>query len=124
MNRQPYLLLLMIVLFLVANVMAEDRMAIEKNVNELATAIEAGKDASSFAADAYTPYVFVMEINGTLLVHPTLAGENLKDKAMPIFEALLNATPEGKWVEYTWKGKEKHTFAKRQGASLIIASGY
>lgn len=124
MKRQPYFLLLMLAFFFVANVMAEDRIAIEKNVNELAAAIDAGKDAASFSADAYTPYVFVMEIGGRLLVHPTLAGDDLKEKALPIFEALSKATPEGQWVEYTWKGKEKHTFAKRHGANLIIASGY
>jgi hypothetical protein len=118
------MLLLVLAFFFVANVMAEDRMAIEKNVNELVGAIDAGKDAAGFAADAYTPYVFIMETDGVLLVHPTLAGENLKDKALPIFEALCKATPEGLWVQYTWKGKEKHTFAKRYGANLIIASGY
>lgn len=114
----------LIMLLLDANLMAEDRMAIQKNVNELATAIDAGKDATSFAADAYTPYVFVMEEGGILLVHPTLAGENLKEKALPIFEALTKATPAGIWVEYTWKGKEKYTYAKRNKSNLIIASGY
>jgi signal transduction histidine kinase len=109
---------------LAANVMAEDRFSIEKNVQELATAIATGKDATGFAADSYTPYVFVMEAAGKLLVHPTLAGENLQDKALAIYQALSQATPEGVWVTYNWKGKEKHTFAKRLGANLIIASGY
>ena len=124
MNRQLYILLLMAAFFCVANVMAEDRISIEKNVHELAAAIETGQDASGFAADAYTPYVFVMESGGRLLVHPTLAGEDLKEKALPIYEALVKATPEGVWVEYAWKGKEKHTFAKRMNNNLIIASGY
>lgn len=116
--------MLVAMLLLAAHVMAENSMAIEKNVNELAAAIDGGKDASSFAADAYTPYVFVMEEGGKLLVHPTLAGENLKKKALPIYEALVKATPEGIWVEYFWKGKEKRTYAKRSKANLIVASGY
>lgn len=124
MNRQPFILLLMAAFFLVANVMAEDRIAIEKNVNELIAAIDNGRDPSSFASDAFTPYVFVMELGGRLLVHPTLSGEDLKERAEPIYEALLQATPDGVWVKYTWKGKEKFTFAKRCCEHLIVASGY
>jgi hypothetical protein len=124
MNRQLYLLMFMAAFFLVANVMAEDRISIEKNVQELAAAIATGKDATGFAADSYTPYVFVMEAAGKLLVHPTLAGENLQDKALAIYQALCKATPEGVWVTYTWRGKEKNTFAKRLNNNLIIASGY
>ncbi|WP_448874176.1 hypothetical protein [Desulfobulbus propionicus] len=124
MNRQPFILLLMAVFFFVANVMAEDRIAIERNVNELIAAIDNGRDPSSFAPDAFTPYVFVMKLNGRLLVHPTLAGEDLKERAKPIYEALLQATPDGIWVQYTWKGKNKSTFAKRCCQDLIVASGY
>lgn len=124
MKQCSCLLILAMMLFLVTNVMAEDRVTIQKNVDELAAAIDEGKDATGFAADVYTPYVFVMEKEGKLLVHPTLAGENLKEKALPIFEALIKATPEGVWVEYTWKGKEKYTYAKRNKSNLIIASGY
>jgi hypothetical protein len=124
MNRQPFILLLMAAFFFVANVMAEDRIAIEKNVNELIAAIEDGRDPSSVASDAFTPYVFVMDLGGRLLVHPTLAGEDLKERAKPIYEALLQATPDGLWVKYTWLGKEKFTFAKRCCEDLIIASGY
>lgn len=124
MNRKLCLLMLTAAFLLAANVMAEDRFSIEKNVQELASAIATGKDATGFAADSYTPYVFVMEAAGKLLVHPTLAGENLQDKALTIYQALSQATPEGVWVTYSWKGKEKHTFAKRLGVNLIIASGY
>lgn len=124
MNRQPFVVLIMMVVFFVANVMAEDRISIEKNVNELMAAMEAGRDPSSFAADAYTPYVFVMEQDGRLLLHPTLVGEDLKGKAKPIYDALIQATPKGVWVHYFWKGKEKHTFARRHEGHLIIASGY
>lgn len=124
MNRQPLILVLMAAFFFVANVMAGDRISVERNVDELISAIKNGRDPSGFAPDAYTPYVFVMENNGLLLVHPTLAGENLKDKAAPIYQALLQATADGIWVHYTWRGKEKQTFAKRYGDRLIIASGY
>jgi hypothetical protein len=124
MNRQSFILLVVAVFFLVTNAVAGNLISIEKNVNELIAAIDNGRDPSGFAADAYTPYVFVMENSGLLLVHPTLAGENLKDKAAPIYEALLRATPEGVWVRYSWRGKEKHTFAKRHGNRLIVASGY
>ena len=124
MNRQPFLLLLMLALFFVANVLAEDKISAEKNVNEMIALLESGRDASSIAPDAFTPYVFVMDQDGRLLVHPTLAGEDLKEKALPIYEILLRATPEGLWVEYTWKGKEKQTFVKRYRDRLIVASGY
>ena len=124
MNRQPLLLLLMLALFFVANVLAEDKISAEKNVSEMIALLESGRDASSVAPDAFTPYVFVMDQDGRLLVHPTLAGEDLKEKARPIYEILLRATPEGLWVEYTWKGKEKQTFVKRYRDRLIVASGY
>lgn len=124
MNRQPFLLLLMLALFFVANVLAEDKISAEKNVSEMIALLESGRDASSVAPDAFTPYVFVMDQDGRLLVHPTLAGEDLKEKARPIYEILLRATPEGLWVEYTWKGKEKQTFVKRYRDRFIVASGY
>ncbi|MGE4561180.1 MAG: hypothetical protein AB7E77_13335 [Desulfobulbus sp.] len=124
MNRQPFILVLLATFFFVVNGMAGDRISVEKNVDQLITAIKNGRDPSGVAPDVYTPYVFVMEKNGLLLVHPTLAGENLKDKAAPIYQALLRATAEGMWVHYTWRGKEKQTFARRCGDRLIIASGY
>ncbi len=100
------------------------RDAISKNVNEIVDAVDAGKDAKGFAPDAYTPYAFIMEAGGTLLVHPTLAGQDLKAKAMLIYEALQAATPEGVWLTYQWDGKEKNTYARRTGGNLIVASGY
>ena len=100
------------------------REAISKNVDEMVNAIDGGKDAKSFAPDAYDPYAFVMDANGTLMVHPTLAGQDLKQKAMPIYEALQAATPEGKWITYMWDGKEKNTYARKTGSNLIVASGY
>ena len=124
MNRQPFFLLLMLALFFVANVLAEDKISAEKNVNEMIALLDSGREASSVAPDAFTPYVFVMDQDGRLLVHPTLAGEDLKEKARPIYDILLQATPEGLWVEYSWKGKDKRTFIKRYQERLIVASGY
>jgi hypothetical protein len=65
-----------------------------------------------------------MEANGNLVVHPTLAGQDLKVKAMPIFEALQAATPEGLWVTYQWDGKEKNTYTRKTKSNLTVGSGY
>jgi len=107
-----------------ANVFAADKEAVKMHVDEVVAAIDGGKDASAFAADAYTPYVFIMQTDGLLLVHPSLAGQDLKIKAMPIYEALQKADTEGVWLQYEWKGKEKHTYAKTTANNLIVASGY
>jgi opacity protein-like surface antigen len=64
------------------------------------------------------------EANGNLVVHPTLAGQDLKVKAMPIFEALQAATPEGLWVTYQWDGKEKNTYTRKTKSNLTVGSGY
>lgn len=103
---------------------AGDKAAISKNVDEVVAAIDGGKDAASFASDAYTPYVFIMKADGMLVVHPSLAGQDLKGKAMTIYNSLKDATPAGAWVQYEWKGKEKNTYAKRTKNDLIVASGY
>jgi hypothetical protein len=34
------------------------------------------------------------------------------------------ATPEGTWVKYEWKGKEKNTYVKKTKGNLIVGSGY
>ena len=124
MNRQPFFVLLMLALFFVANVLAEDKISAEKNVSEMIALLDSGREATSIAPDAFTPYVFVMDQDGRLLVHPTLSGEDLKEKARPIYDILQQATPEGMWVEYSWKGKDKRTFIKRYQGRFIVASGY
>lgn len=103
---------------------AVDEAAISNNVDAIVAAIESGKDVSEFTADAYQPYAFIMEEGGKMLVHPSLAGESLKDKAPPVYQALMNATPAGLWVEYEWQGKMKHTYAKKTSSNLIVGSGY
>jgi hypothetical protein len=125
MKQFVCLLILATIFVFNGNLKAEDRnIGIEKNVEQLASALDRGEDATSYATDSCTPYVFVMEENGKLLAHPTLAGENLKEKALPIFKALIMAAPEGVWVTYAWKGRIKHTYAKRTKSNLIVASGY
>ena len=84
----------------------------------------AGKDAASFAHDAYTPYVFIMEADGKLIVHPTLAGKDLKVEGKPIYDAIEAATPQGSWVKYMWKDNEKNTYIKKTSNKLIVGSGY
>lgn len=101
-----------------------DKSIISKNVDEVVAAIDGGKDATSFAADAYEPYVFIMKADGMLVVHPTLAGQDLKEKAMTIYDSLKGATSEGSWVKYEWKGKEKNTYTKRTKNDFIVSSGY
>lgn len=107
-----------------SHVLAADREAISKNVDAVVTAIDGGKTATDFGADAYTPYVFIMDATGKLLVHPKLAGKDLKEVAKPIYDALQAATPAGIWVQYQWDGKEKNTYAKKTKNNLTVASGY
>ena len=103
---------------------AIDEATISTNVDSIVAGIESGKDLSAIKADAYEPYAFVMEENGKMLVHPTLAGESLKEKAPPVYTALMQAKPEGVWIDYEWQGKMKHTYARKTSSNLIVGSGY
>ena len=110
--------------FFATQSLAVDKEAIKTNVDEIVAALNDGKDPASYASDAYSPYAFIMEKDGKLLVHPTLSGQDLKEKAMPIFIALQGADGEGKWLTYKWNGKEKNTYAKMTKSNLIVGSGY
>lgn len=57
-----------------------------------------------------TMYLY-MEEGGNLLVHPSLVGQSLKEKAEPVYNECAKATAEGVWVDYVWKEKQKHTYA-------------
>lgn len=120
----------MVMLYMVVAVLfatqafSADKEAITKNVDAIVAAINGGKGAASFAPDAYTPYAFIMEAEGKLIVHPTLAGKDLKVEGMPIYEAIKAATQQGEWVKYMWKEKEKNTYIKRTKNNLIVGSGY
>ena len=124
MKRLALVLSLFAVLFVVAVAWAADKAAISTNVDTIVAGLDSGKDIMEFKADTYEPYAFIMEENGNMLVHPSLVGKSLKEAAPPVYEALMVATPEGVWVKYEWKGKEKNTYAKKTKSNLIVGSGY
>ncbi len=105
---------------------AADKAAIQKQVDEIVVAIDGGKKAADFkdAAKREPYYVFIMQENGSLLVHPSMEGQSLKEKAEVVYNAVVKATPAGSWVEYEWQGKMKHTYVKKTKGGLIVGSGY
>lgn len=119
-------LVLVVGLSLAAAVFAAvDKAAIQKQVDEIVAAIDGGKKAEDFAdAAKRDPYVFIMEKGGKLLVHPSLVGQSLKEKAEPAYNACVKATPAGAWVGYVWQGKQKHTYVRMTKNGLIVGSGY
>jgi hypothetical protein len=123
MKRISFFVPLVIIFLLTTGLLAADKATIKKNVDEIVAAINNGKAATSYAADAYTPYAFIMDASGKLLVHPNLKGEYLLEKAAPIYEALQQATPEGIWVTYFWKGAEKQTYVRKTNSNLTVGSG-
>jgi len=124
MKRLAAVLAFIAVFFVVAAACAVDRAAVSKNVDDIVAGLESGKDAMAYKADTYDPYAFILEESGTLLVHPTLAGKSLKEAAPPAYAAVMQATTEGAWVKYEWKGKEKNTYVKKTANHLIVGSGY
>jgi hypothetical protein len=124
MKRLMVMLYMVGVVLFATQAFSADKEAISKNVDAVVAAINGGKSAASFAPDAYTPYAFIMEAEGKLIVHPTLAGKDLKVEGMPIYAAIKAATPQGEWVKYEWKDKEKNTYIKRTSNNLIVGSGY
>ncbi len=103
---------------------AINKASISKNVDSIVEGLDSGKPATSFKAEAFEPYAFIMQEDGKVLVHPSLTGENLMEKAPPVYKALMKANPEGVWVKYEWKGKMKNTYAKKTKSNLIVGSGY
>ena len=113
-------------LSMAAGVFAADKDAIKMQVDEIVVAIDGGKTAADFkdAAKKEPYYVYIMEESGTLLVHPSLEGKSLKEAAMPAYEAVSKATPEGTWVMYEWKDKEKNAYVRKTKSGAIVGSGY
>ena len=113
-------------LSLAVGVFAQDKDAIKKQVDDIVMAIDGGKTADDFkdAANNKPNYVYILEESGMLLVHPTLVGQSLKEKAMPAYEAVIQATPDGTWVQYEWQGKEKNAYVRSTKDGLIVGSGY
>ena len=105
---------------------AADKAAIQKQVDEIVVAIDGGKQAGDFgdAAKKQPYYVFIMEKDGTLLVHPSLAGQSLKEKAPPAYNECVKATAAGVWVSYVWQGQKKNTYVRSTKSGLIVGSGY
>ncbi len=124
MKRISVVLSVLAVLFVVTGAWAINKTNISTNVDTIVTQIESGKDVSVIKPDTYEPYAFVMESDGKMLVHPSLSGESLKEKALPIYTALKKAKSDGVWVEYEWEGKTKHTYVKKTKTNLIVGSGY
>jgi hypothetical protein len=120
-------LVLFIGIFLAtAALAAADKAAIQKQVDEIVAAIDGGKTADDFkdAAKSEPYYVFIMQEDGNLLVHPSLEGKSLKEEAEVVYNAVVKGTPEGSWVDYEWKGKMKHTYVKKTASGLLVGSGY
>ncbi len=98
---------------------------VKKQVDEIVLAIDGGKKAEDFADAAHKdPYVFVMEGDGKLLVHPTLVGENLKEKAEPVYNEVAKGTTDGTYVRYQWAGANKCTYSRKTKTGLIVGCGY
>ena len=126
--KKCFLIMLVVVvsLSLTGIVSAADKDAIKAQVDEIAIAIEGGKPASDFAdaAKREPNYVFIMEENGNVLVHPSLVGESLKEKAAVAYDAVIQATLEGNWVMYEWQGAEKNAYVRKTKTGVIVGSGY
>jgi len=117
---------LIVGLCLATGAFAADEAAIKKQVDDIVVAIDGGKMATDFASAAQNKpyYVFIMKEGGMLLVHPSLVGESLKEKAEPVYNECAKATADGIWVGYVWKEKQKHTYVRKTKSGLIVGSGY
>ncbi len=98
---------------------------VKKQVDEIVVGLDGGKKPEDFAAAAkMDPYVFVMEGAGTLLVHPTLVGQSLKEKAEIVYNEVAKGTPEGTYVHYEWAGAKKCTYSRKTNSGLIVGCGF
>ncbi len=116
----------LLVVLVAGMAVAADKDMIKSQVDEIVVAIDGGAPADSFgdAAKKEPYYIFIMEEPGKMVVHPTLTGESLKEKAGPVYEELVKATPDGTWVDYEWQGQMKHTYVRNTQNGLIVGSGY
>ncbi len=93
MMKKYFLIMLVVIvgLALTGVVSAADKDAIKAQVDEIAVAIEGGKPVSDFAdaAKKQPHYVYIIEENGNVLVHPSLVGESLKEKAAVAYDAVI-----------------------------------
>ncbi len=100
--------------------------AIKKRVDEIVTQMNSGKTADDFQSVAKEdPYVYIMKTDGTMIVHPALAGKNIKDSLPAVYDALSKADADGKWVTYEHPaGKTKNAYVRKTKNDLIVGSGY
>ncbi len=121
-----FMLIVIVGLGFTGIVSAADKDAIKAQVDEIVVAIEGGKPASDFAdaAKRKPHYVYIMEEDGKVLVHPSLTGKNLKEEAAPAYDAVVKATLEGNWVMYQWQGAEKNAYVRKTKTGVIVGSGY
>lgn len=124
MKRLALLLSLLALCLFVENSWAADKATISAMVDGLVAEIDNGKAVKDVQATAYDPYVFVMEASGMMLVHPKFAGKDYKKELPTIFAALMQASPEGTWVQYTWEDKEKNSYVRMTKNHLVVGSGY
>ena len=127
MKKNFLIVLVVVAVFLLTGVVsAADKDAIKAQVDEIVKLIDAGKTPASFADAAKRKpyYVYIMEENGNVLVHPSLVGKSLKEKAKPAFDAVIQATADGNWVKYQWKGNEKNAYVRKTKSGVIVGSGY
>ncbi|NDY71415.1 hypothetical protein DO021_03170 [Desulfobacter hydrogenophilus] len=118
-------LAMVIGLCLSTGAMAADEGAIKGNVDGIVAGIDGGKMPTDYKAGDYDPYVFIMEKNGTMVVHPNKQGQSLNtDEFKTVYDALVQSTPEGLWVEYEWAGASKKTYVRTTAGGLIVGSGY
>jgi len=98
---------------------------VKKQVDEIVAGIDSGKKVEDFAGAAQKdPYVFIMEGAGKLLVHPTLVGQSLKEKAEPVYNEVARGTSDGVYVKYEWGGAKKCTYSRKTQSGLIVGCGY
>ncbi len=102
-----------------------DKEASKKRVDEIVTAIDSGKTALEFKAAAKEdPFVFIMKMDGTMLVHPTLAGKNVKSESEQMYKVVSKADANGKWVRYEmFPGWSLDTYVRKTKDELVVGSG-
>lgn len=98
---------------------------VKKKVDDIVAALDGGKKPEDFANVAHEdPYVFIMEPDGRLLVHPSLVGQSLKEKAGPVYDEVAKGTAAGDYVRYEWGGAKKCTYSRKTQSGLIVGCGY
>jgi len=102
-----------------------DKEASKKRVDEIVTAIDSGKTALEFKAAAKEdPFIFIMKMDGTMLVHPTLAGKNIKADYEQMYKVVSKADANGTWVTYEmFPGWSLNSYVRKTKDELIVGCG-